>query len=165
MPLSLSLGFPVLLRWLLGAATRGPYYVRINRERIAVRNVSSGESFECHALLGIDNSNRVVSVGYPVSQDAVRKVNPFDHPRVLVDDFLVAEKIFAHAIRELSGMTLFRPAPVVLVHPDIDLEGGLTSIEARVLRELAEGAGARKTFIHYGPVLNDDDVKRIASEA
>lgn len=116
-------------------------------------------------MLGIDSFNRVVSVGLPVSPDAVKQINPFDHPRVLVDDFFIAEKIFAHAIREISGMTYFRPSPVVLVHPDVDLKGGLTAIEARVLRELAENAGARKTFIHYGQVLSDDDVKKITGEA
>lgn len=158
-------GVVFLFKWLLGAISGGPLYIRVNRERIAIRNVSSGNVFECRPLLGIDSSNRVASVGYPVSPDAVRQINPFDHPRVLVDDFMIAEKIFAYAIREISGMTYFRPAPVVLVHPDIDLKGGLTPIEVRVLRELAENAGARKTFIHYGQVLSDDDVRKITGEA
>ncbi len=154
-----------MLKWLLGAITGGPFYVRINRERIAVRNVSNGDFFECRPLLGLDSSNIVASIGLPVSPDAVKRINPFDHPRVLVDDFHVAEKILAYAIRQASGMKYFRPSPVAVVHPDLDLEGGLAPIEARALRELTESAGARRVLVHYGRVLSDEDVKNVAGEA
>lgn len=154
-----------MIRWFLGVIAAGPYYIRINRERISVRNVSSGDSFECRALVGIDSANRVVSVGLPVSPDAVKQLNPFEHPRVLVDDFTIAEKVFAYAVRKVSGMSLLSPSPIVVVHPDLELDGGLAAIESRVLSELSEGAGARKTVVHYGPVLSDEGVTKITSEA
>lgn len=115
--------------------------------------------------MGIDSSNRVASLGLPVSPDAVIQLNPFEHPRVLVDDFAVAEKVFTYAVRKAAAMAFFRPSPIVVVHPDLDLEGGLSRVESRVLRELAENAGARKTRIHYGQVLSDEDVKKVAGEA
>ena len=135
--------------------------MRLNRERIAVKNISSGETIEFRSVMGIDDSRKVASIGDPVSPNAVQIVNPFDHPRLLVHDFTVAEKMCAFAFQEAANMSLLRPAPVVVMHPDFLLEGGLTIIEARVLREMAEGGGARKVFVYEGPLLTDDDVRRI----
>ena len=155
-----------MLKWIIGLFTGGPYYLRINRERVSVRNISTDETFECRAVLGIDESGKVASVGDPVSSSAVQQINPFDHPRVLISDYTVAEAIFSHALREISGMRYLRPSPVVLVHPDLELAGGLTPIEARALRELAEGAGARKTFLYYGNISpSDQDLRDVLGGA
>ncbi len=139
----------------------GPYYVRINRQRISVRNTSDGIETESRAVAGLDPANKVVSVGDPLSPDAVRQVNPFDHPRVLVHDFTVAEALCRSTLRDATGAGWFRSSPVVVIHPDLELAGGLTAIEARVLREMLEGAGARKVFVHYGPPLADAAVLEI----
>lgn len=146
---------------MIGMLSGGPYYLRLNRERIAVKNLSSGETIEFRAVMGIDHSRKVASIGDPVSPTAVDTVNPFDHPRLLVADFTVAETMCAFAFKKAANSSPLRPAPVVVMHPDIPLEGGLTIIEARVLREMAEGGGARKVFVHEGPLLTDDDVRRI----
>lgn len=145
----------------MGLLSGGPYYLRLNRERIAIKNISSGETIEFRSVMGIDDSRKVASIGDPVSPHAVQIVNPFDHPRLLVHDFTVAEKMCAFAFQEAANMSPLRPAPVVVMHPDCQLEGGLTIIEARVLREMAEGGGARKVFVHEGPRLTDDDVRQI----
>lgn len=150
---------------LVGLFSGGPYYLRVNRQRVSVRNVSTNETFECRTTLGITASKKVVSVGDPVSPDAVQNINPFEHPRVFLNDFTVAEVIFAHALKKASGLRFLRPSPVVLVHPDLELAGGLTQIEARALRELAEGAGARKVLLHYGAPLSDVELTDLFREA
>jgi len=38
------------------------------------------------------------------------------------------------------------------------IEGGLSQVEERVLRELAAGAGARKVFVWVGHELSDQEV-------
>ena len=136
----------------------GPYYVRISAERIAARDVRTGNSVECKAVLGLDARDEIVSVGEPVSPGAVRTVRPFDHPRIVVDDYVAAERVLQHVIRRLSGSRWLAASPVVLIHPDVELAGGLTPIEVRALRELAEGAGARKAGVHYGRSLTDQEV-------
>ena len=145
----------------MGLLFGGPYYLRLNRERIAIKNISSGETIEFRSVMGIDDSRKVASIGDPVSPNAVQIVNPFDHPRVLVHDFTVAEKMCAFAFQEAANIAPLRPAPIVVMHPDCQLEGGLTIIEARVLREMAGGGGARKVFVYEGPQLTDEDVRRI----
>ena len=141
----------------------GPYYLRLNRERIAIRNLANGNTFEFRTVMGIDESNKIASIGDPVSPAAARTVNPFDHPRGLVHDFTVAEKLCEYAFQQAAGMALIRPSPVVVMHPDLQLDGGLTVIEARVLREMAAGGGAHKVFIHYGDVLPDEYVRQIVN--
>lgn len=43
-----------------------------------------------------------------------------------------------------------RPSPQIVMHQLEKTEGGLTSVEDRVLRELAVAPGAREVLIHRG---------------
>lgn len=151
-----------MLKLLRGLLAGGPYYLRISRDRVLIRNVSTGEVVEVAPKLGLDGSDVVLSVGDPVSPGAVRTLNPFQHPRVLVNNFTGGEKIVQYAIRKLAGTRLIAPSPIVVVHPDVELEGGLTQIEARALREMVEGAGARKVYLHYGRQLSDQEVSSLS---
>ena len=141
----------------------GPYYIRINRERLSARDVDTGRVYEGKPCLEIDASNNVVSVGNSVSPVGNRIVNPFDHPRIVIDDFSAAEKVLGYAVRELTGTRYFMPSPVMVIHPDVELEGGISAVESRALLELAESCGARKARVHYGHQLTDQDVKDIAA--
>ena len=81
----------------------------------------------------------------------VRVVNPFDHPRSFVADFLIAEKLIQHGVFEIhKARSFLRPSPRIVMHQLEKTEGGLKSVEDRVLRELAVAAGAREVLIHIG---------------
>lgn len=149
----------MILKFIRGLVTGGPCYLKINRDRVSIRNVSTGEFVDVAPKLGLDDSGTILSVGDPVDPTAVRVLKPFQHPRILIEDFTGGEKVIQYAIRKLFGMDLLRPSPIVVVHPDVDLDGGLTQIEARALREMVEGAGARKVFLHYGRQLTDQEVE------
>ena len=153
----------MILKFVRGLLTGGPYYLRINRERVSVRNVSTGDAFEVTPKLGLDTSNTVLSVGDPVDPSAVRVLMPFQHPRILIEDFTGGERIIQYAFLKLFGTGAIRPSPIVLVHPDLVLDGGLTQIEARALREMVEGAGARRVYLHYGRPLTDKEVRDVST--
>lgn len=129
-----------------------------------MRNTDTGDSFECAAKISVDESDVVVSVGDPIAAGAVRTIEPFKHSRVVLHDYASAEKIFLHAVREVAGRRFFSPSPVMIVHPDMNLDDGLTQIEARALREIADGSGARKVIIHEGQQLTDQEAKSIANQ-
>ena len=152
----------MIWQFIRGLVAGGPYYLRINRERVSVRNVSTGDRVEITAKLGLDGSDNVLSVGDPVNPSAVRVLAPFQHPRILISDFSGGEKVVQYAIRKLVGRGPLAPSPVVVAHPDIELEGGLTQIEARALRELVQSAGARKVYLHYGRQLTDQEVANLS---
>jgi hypothetical protein len=151
----------MLMRSLRGVFSSGPYYVRISRTRLNMRDVSSGETFDTAARIGLDGANRIAAVG-DMTDAVVRVVEPFDHPRVAIADFMVASKLLLYGMQQLSRMKWISPAPIVVIQPDMELVGGLSELETRALLELGETAGARRTFVHYGRVLSDEDVVNLA---
>ena len=146
------------MKSIYGLFTGGPYYLRVNRERVSVRDVFTGDVVEVAPKLGLDSADKILSVGDPADPFAVRVLAPFEHPRILIKDFTGGEKIIEYVFQKLSGNRVIRPAPIVLVHPDLNLEGGLTQIEARALREMVEGAGARQVYLYYGRPLADKEI-------
>lgn len=88
-----------------------------------------------------------------LSKSNTEIVNPFSHPRSLVADFQVAEKILQHVFSLLHKGSYISPSPDVIFHPMEKIEGGLTLIEMRAFREMFLGSGAFDTYIHTGVPL------------
>jgi len=109
-------------------------YLRIAVDRVYARNVTDGRS----------------------SEQAPRE--PYSHPRMLVGNFIEAQAAVKAAIDEVKGSGFLKTLRV-LVHPTAVVEGGITQVEERVLRELALGAGAGKVVIWVGDALDDEAVK------
>ena len=86
--------------------------------------------------------------------DNIEVINPFSHPRALLADFALGEKILQNIFQMLQYKKLVAASPLVVIHPMEKTEGGLTVIEHRALRELAIGAGARDAIIYQGPQLS-----------
>ena len=66
----------------------------------------------------------------------------------VIADFTVTEKMLQHFIKKAHGSRYFRPSPRVLVC----VPYGSTQVERRAIRESAEGAGARKTYLIEEPM-------------
>jgi rod shape-determining protein MreB len=115
-------------------------YVRVARNELRVKHLESGKS---------------LTVSAP---------EPFTTPRLLVGRFGIAQQALRKAFRELIGGGLLAVAPSVVMQPLEMIEGGLSDVEERILRELAIGAGARKVAVWVGPPLSDDEVKKKARE-
>ena len=87
---------------------------------------------------------------------------PFSHPRALVGDFTNAEVLLRKLAKQMGGFT----APQVVVHPQEQIEGGLTQIEERCLRELVlGGTNARRVLVHVGASLTDSQVHQKLKKA
>ena len=102
----------------------------------------------------------MLAIGSDADSVLGERVNPFDHPRVMIHDYNLAEIIFQHALGVLSVRHAISPSPIVVLHVVEPLEGGLTSIEQRSLQEALEGAGARKVYIWEGHELSDEELKQ-----
>ncbi len=85
-------------------------------------------------------------------------VNPFNHPRTIISDFVLAQQLLKHQLRALLGKGWFQPAPWVVVHPLGVPEGGYTEIEVRALYEMCTAAGASQCVVWQGPPLTDAQV-------
>ena len=138
-------------------------YVQIWENRIKVTDINTGKVFDEKPLLVFETTDKgrdVIAVGNNSSVAAgsnITTINPFSHPRVLIADFTIAEKILQHIFQSLHHKKLIAAAPLVVIHPMEKLEGGLTMIEHRVLLELASGAGARDVSVYTGSQLSIHD--------
>ena len=84
---------------------------------------------------------------------------PFTTARLLIGQFAEAEKLLKRASKEVSSGGFFALSPRIVIQPLEMIEGGVSEVELRVLREVAMGAGASKTVVWVGGVLSDADVK------
>ena len=145
----------------LQAAFSPTLYVQIWEHRLKVTNLKTGQVHDTAPLVAIETHPRgvkkIVGIGAAAGQLPLRSnielINPFSHPRTLLSDFLVAEKLVMHAVREACGKGLVPAAPAIIMHPMEKLEGDLTQVERRAFRELALGAGARAVVVYQGEEL------------
>lgn len=139
-------------------------YVTLEPDRLSVRDVRSGRQVNEAPLVAISREakKRVLGIGEAARVAAAAQpadlVNPFKHPRSLLSDFTVAELIVKGFLKKLFEGRLFARAPIVVLHPRVNPEGGFTQIEIRALQELAIGAGASRAVVWHGRDLTNDEL-------
>ncbi|HET8815928.1 MAG TPA: rod shape-determining protein MreB [Pseudidiomarina sp.] len=133
--------------------------VELSENRITFRKIGASEFIEIEPWIALQTLKGKVSIksigaeARSLACESIQLTNPFSHPRCLIANFGLAEKILQHGLFKFHN-SKFRAAPRVVMHQLEKLEGGLTDIEERVLRELALGMGAREVLIHTGERLN-----------
>lgn len=88
----------------------------------------------------------------------VASTKPFSTKRLLVGEFSIAESLLRGLLKKINAGKWFTVSPSVVIQPMEMCEGGLSSVEERVLKELAFGAGARKVIVWVGDELSDKEV-------
>lgn len=133
--------------------------IELSENKILIKVFSSNIKYEEEPYIAIETTRKgeiVKAIGKIAKQETSSNIaitNPFQHPRSFIGDFFLAEKIIQHGVFEIHKSRI-RPAPRIIMHQLEKTEGGLTSIEDRVLRELAVGAGAREVVIYLGGKIN-----------
>jgi rod shape-determining protein MreB len=135
-------------------------YARLEPELLSLRDVRSGNmvSEPPLAALSPDAKRKILAVGEAARLQAGEVVNPFRHPRMLVADFALAQAVLKGFMRKLFAGRWLAPAPLLVLHPRVNPEGGFTQIELAALRELGVGAGAYKVIVWQGRDLADDEL-------
>ena len=112
-----------------------PIYVRVRKNQFRVRNLES-------------------------AKEATFDAQPsFTTARLLIGQFQTAENVLKRAVKEMSKGGIFAVSPQVLIQPLDMIEGGLSEVEERALREVAIGAGASKVVVWVGHELSDAEVR------
>jgi len=150
-------------------------YVQIWENRIKVTDTQTGEVYDEAPLVAIETNSKgqkiISAVGNEVKSmvpsSEIQIINPFSHPRALLNDFLVAEKLLQHAFHLLFCKKTLSPAPLVVMQPMEKIEGGLTMIERKAFTEMALGAGAREVALHQGSELSvsNIDFKKVKADS
>jgi len=84
-------------------------YIQVWEHRLKISIIDTTNVYDEEPLMAIKSDKKgqpiVVEIGSKVKTlgdlERDKVVNPFSHPRLLVHDFVVAEKIIQHAIRQL----------------------------------------------------------------
>ena len=140
-------------------------YLQIWGNRLKLTDTRTGLIFDEKPLVAIKSDSKghlsILAVGNSATDaigDNIEITNPFSHPRVLLSDFKVGERLLQYAFKEILSNTILPPSPRLVVHPMEKTEGGLTMIEVRAFRELALGAGARDAIIYQGRELSAQEI-------
>ncbi|MEH6490874.1 rod shape-determining protein [Halopseudomonas sp.] len=136
-------------------------YVQLGSREIRITNVATAKVLSEPTLMALETDAKGVKQVLAVGREASALplgagrilVNPFDHPRMLVADFALAEKCLQLMLKKVAGKGLLSASPKVIMHPMEKLEGGLTQVGHRVMRELALGAGAHAVCVYTGAPL------------
>lgn len=160
-----SIHSAMLLKLIQSMLSGGPYYIRLRTNLIQVQDISNKLRFEEMPVIAIarDPGGTVLAIGQSAagvaaaSMQAYDLVNPFDHPRTIIADFIAGQKVLQYCMRKVAANKVIRASPIVVMQVLERNEGGLTQIEVRALQELAIGAGAREAYIWTGQELTDKD--------
>ena len=153
-------------------------YIQIWENRVKATEITSGNIYDEKPLIALKKNSKgeeiVVAVGnsaeFSKNELDTKIINPFSHPRVLISNFVVAEKVLQHIIHTLLKHKFLATSPLAVVHPMEKLEGGLTQVELRAFKELALGAGSRESVVYQGSELNTynfnyEDIKKNIEES
>ncbi|MGS0681431.1 rod shape-determining protein MreB [Shewanella sp. 125m-7] len=142
-------------------------YVQIWENRIRVIDIETNNVFDEKPLLQVETGiNGIKAITAFGNKAYINPLNPFSHPRALLSDFFVAERLLKEIMKQMVGKKFIPPAPTIIIHPMEKTEGGLTMIEIRAFREMALGAGARDVAVHQGKVpleaatINFNDISK-----
>ncbi len=142
-------------------------YAQLSPERLSVRDVGSGRSYAAPPIGALlpGPLRRVVSVGQEARTATADRplhiVNPFDHPRTLVADVILGERVLAGFLARLYPFRIVPRRPVLVLHPRVDPAGGFTQVEIRALHALARGAGASRVYLWQGRELLERELRAL----
>lgn len=141
-------------------------YLKLSRRWISGVVLPSGQTFGEPPVLALSNETgkpKLLAAGAAAQElqgrTGIEIVNGFDHPRSLLANFSYAEKTLQLLVRRFAPKSLLKAAPMLILHPQELLEGGLTQVEVRGLYELCRGAGARKVRIWTGRELTLEEIR------
>lgn len=147
------------------ARFRNTLYVRIQAEQIAILHVESERELIESPALAIETTGKqpkIVAVGQAALALAGREglsiCNGFRHPRTLLADFNCAEQTLKHLVKQALPKSLFLVSPIIVLHPQAKLEGGLTPIETRAFAELGTSVGGRQVYVWVGADLTREQL-------
>lgn len=125
------------------------------------------EKYLCKILYVKIYENRFVikSIGTDVTPQIVLTPEPFSTPRLLVGQFMAAERCLKKAFKQMFAGKWLAVSPIVVIQPMEKIEGGLAEVEARAIQELVLAAGARKVTVYTGHELSDAEVLNHARRA
>lgn len=143
-------------------------YIRLSAECLSVLQVESNLLFSDQPWMAMRENKgkrQIVSYGKQAltiaNEPEIKIANGFKHPRTIIADFTIAELVMSHFVKQVLKPRILCPSPIMIIHPIDELEGGLTQVEGRALRELCCMAGARDAYCWQGLELSNNELRTL----
>lgn len=127
---------------IFSAFKRVPVYIKISKNKIEITNLESGDTISRQAM------------------------QPYSTDRFIVADFNRASELIQSTVKELLPRKSIFPTPIkIIIQQTEPVEGGLSEIEKRALRDLGEMTGATSVYlITKFEKLSNDEILSILNE-
>lgn len=139
--------------------------MRIQAEQIAILHVESGRELVDIPALAIETTGKrsnIVAVGHAAialtGRADISVCNGFRHPRTLLADFTHADRALRYLVKQALPKSWFVTSPIIIMHPQALLEGGLTPVETRAFAELGASVGAKRVYVWAGADLTREEL-------
>ncbi len=154
-----------MLKQLLDFAPSEVVYIQLWKERIKVTNLMTDNAYDQASFVHIttlpSGKKKITSIGDSArtsQSPETLSFNPLGHPRSLLSDFQVLEEMLKQILIQIRPPRLSFKRLVAIIHPMERIEGGLTAIEERGLKEVVSGAGAHDAFTYVGGPISPQQI-------
>lgn len=134
-------------------------YIEVSASLLQVHNYNTGKSVQIEPWIALKKNHLIAlsSEARLMLDKEVTRINPFEHTRVYMSDWEVAEVLFRHVIERVKGrFTLINP--LVVIHPKQRFNDALTSIEKKAFIEVGLSAGAREVVVYEGERIDSEQI-------
>jgi hypothetical protein len=127
--------YRIIVFIMLSIFKRSPVYIKLSKNRVEITNLETEET---------------------ISRNAIE---PFSTERFIIADFNKADNLIRSVMNELLPKKgIFPRQTKILIQQVESVEGGLSEIEKRALRDLGETAGGTLVILleHFRPLSNTE---------
>ena len=138
-------------------------YIQIKLRHLSARHIESKTEILEKPLLALDNKRKILAFGNEAEnfEGTEKVIDGFSHPRSFIADVIPAAELIKCFIQKLlieRRKSTYVKKPIVVFHPQVNINGGLTSFEIRGLRDIGELVKSSKTFVWVGRALTDEEL-------
>jgi len=134
------------------------FYIKVDKTSIYIKSFENDSWIRCSTafevnidkkyqivrLFDLSSQNTEVNL-FPVS-GLTKKVNPFNHPRLIYHNFEYAEMFIRFLIKQLTKRW-WKTMNCIIFQLGYNPNGGLTDVESKMLADSLEHCGAKQCYI------------------
>ena len=124
-------------------------YIEVCEKHLKVVNLKTGFTYKSRPLIAVDSNEKgeetILAIGDEASLYS-HAINPFSHPRVILNHFKMAELLLRRAFEKATQKKIIF-SPIAIIKNMRDMNTSLSDIEKMALCELCTYAGARKVIV------------------
>jgi len=124
-------------------------YIEVCEKYLKIVNLKTGFAYKCKPLIAVDSNTKGGETILAIGDEATlysHAINPFSHPRVILDNYKMAELLLRHAFEKATKKKIIF-APIAIIKNLRDMHTSLSDIEKMALCELCTNAGAREVIV------------------